>query len=287
MILSDLARQMTHHHVASVADPVPERRGISYIWAGNGVFKYGRNADTEVIVRWEDGSTPGLPDLDAAIAWDEWPGRLPGALLAQVLAEARLAEAPKGGEGSDAAALVPVEAQWLVVLDDNHQPRLMRPTQTASPAQVRYELEGMPFLLDLHSHNTMGAFFSQVDDRDDTWLSASVVIGDIFGTPTMLCRLNVYGARQTVPALLLFDDLGPFSDLSMAPETDADPPLPPGDPRDPWTSVRMMVGWLIEALVDAGLYPLTNPADRAQLDAQLNAALAAETKGIDHAPPAA
>nr|WP_255604351.1 Mov34/MPN/PAD-1 family protein [Oscillochloris sp. ZM17-4] len=256
--MNDLLRQMTHYHTAGPDDLVPERVGISYIWAGNGVFKYGRNVDTEVIVLHEAGSTPGLPELHPAVAWEHWPGRLPAALLDQVLAEARAALAPQGGDGPAGELLIPIEAQWLVVLDDEAQPHLYQPKQMANPSQVRYELDRR-YLVDLHSHHRMAPFFSATDDRDDTWLSASVVVGNIFAQPTILCRLNVYGTRQMVPATLLFDGLGPFTDELDIPETDTDAST--RAESDPWIGVLDALGGLADSLVAAGIDPIIRRGD--------------------------
>ena len=43
-----------------------------------------------------------------------------------------------------------------------------------------------------------------------TGLSVSGVVGRIFEDPELLVRINVYGHRQQVPALSIFDSLGPF-----------------------------------------------------------------------------
>ena len=51
-----------------------------------------------------------------------------------------------------------------------------------------------------------------MDDADDAGLSVSAVLGRIMDDPTMLCRLNVYGEHQLVPATLVFAGLGPFRD---------------------------------------------------------------------------
>ena len=212
--LVGLLRQLTHYHIADESAPVPQRMGVSYIWAGNGLYKYGRNAHTEAIVQLGAITTPGLPDLHPTIAWSGWVGPLPGALLTQALEAARAAYGPRpGGDGS---VLVPIEAQFLVELD-GLDPRLVQPAQTASPGRVSYQMEGRPYLVDIHSHHTMAPFFSLTDDHDDAWLSASVVLGRIHDDPPqILCRLNVYGDRQIIPAAWLFDDLGPFVDVGLS-----------------------------------------------------------------------
>lgn len=209
-----LLRQLTHHHIATDEAPVPQRIGVSWVWAGNGLFKYGRNQHTEGIVQLAEALTPGLPLLAPAVAWDGWEGRLPGRLLVEALEQARKTYGPKPLAGAADATQVPIEAQFLVVLGADGVPALMQPPQEATPGRVCYLLDGIPFLMDIHSHHRMEPFFSPTDDTDDTWLTASVVMGRIFDEqPQLIARLNVYGHRQMIPAALLFDDLVPFVDV--------------------------------------------------------------------------
>lgn len=215
---TELVRQLTNYHVATPEAPVPARMGVSYVWAGNGVFKYGRNGHTEAIVHIAEAVTPGLPLLNPTIAWAGWEGRLPAELLEQALAAARLAYGPKPGAGPADTSLVPIEAQFLIALDVAGRPFLgQAQTDEATAGHVRYQLDPTrPFLVDIHSHHMMDPFFSLTDDGDDAWLTASVVIGRIFDErPALICRLNVYGARQIIPAALIFDGLGPFTDVGQ------------------------------------------------------------------------
>lgn len=72
------------------------------------------------------------------------------------------------------------EAQVFVLWNEHTQEyRIMVPKQTVSAAAVRYDIqdqlgEGDHIIMDIHSHNDMGAFFSGTDDRDDAkncWIS--------------------------------------------------------------------------------------------------------------------
>lgn len=66
------------------------------------------------------------------------------------------------------------------------------PVQEKEGGKVVYEC-GDRVVLDLHSHGTMGAWFSGKDDEDDKGLKVYGVIGNLGKTPVVKLRLGVYG----------------------------------------------------------------------------------------------
>jgi PRTRC genetic system protein A len=208
--MSDLAAifaTLIRHHVATPICPLPEAcPGITWIWAANGVYKRGVSAELDLMIpvgiSWP---APGLASLMPHVRWRSWAQRLPGAFLGPVLEDARQA-----GEGD--RVLRPIEKQYFFVWRNGV--RVVAPRgQDASAGHVRYAMpESGPVLLDLHSHHGMDAYFSATDDRDDTGLSVSAVIGKIYTEPTIVIRINVFGQRWAVPALAIFDSLGAFTD---------------------------------------------------------------------------
>jgi PRTRC genetic system protein A len=208
--MSDLAAifaGLVKHHVATPACPLPDPcPGITWIWAANGVYKRGVSSEVDLLipvgVSWP---TPGLAKLLPHVRWKRWPQRLPGAFLTPLLEDAKQAAA--GG-----IVLRPIEKQYFFVWRAGV--RVVAPRgQDASAVHLRYAMpESGPVLLDLHSHHGMDAYFSGTDDRDDTGLSVSAVIGNIYTRPIIVVRINVFGQRHTVPALTVFDSLGPFVD---------------------------------------------------------------------------
>lgn len=216
--LSTVFASLVRYHVATQACPLPERApaGITWVWAANGVYKRGVGADLDLLIRcgkaWQ---APGLVQLLPHARWQRGPARLPGALLAPLLSDAQ--RASSGG-----VVALPIEKQYFFVERDGL--RVVAPRiQDGSAGRVRYSmpLSGR-ILLDLHSHHAMHAYFSQTDDRDDTGLSVSAVIGQIYTCPTILVRLNVFGDHLEVPALTIFDSLGPFHDGYRGGTADAD-----------------------------------------------------------------
>lgn len=101
----------------------------------------------------------------------------------------------------DAKAAMPNEMAAAVIWNSNdHSWRYeMRENTTASTAHVDYREvqlgDGEFLVLDLHSHGTFSAFFSQEDDRDDKGsMKFSGVIGNLnSGNMTSVLRLNMLG----------------------------------------------------------------------------------------------
>lgn len=208
--MSDLASifaGLVAHHVATPKHPLPAAvPGISWIWASNGIWKRGVSSELDLMipvgVTWP---APGLAPLLPHVRFTRWPERLPGAFLSPLLEDARRA-------ATGDTVLRPIEKQYFFVWRDGV--RVVAPKgQDASAVHLRYTMpQSGPVLLDLHSHHGMEAYFSATDDRDDAGLSVSAVIGNIYTRPTIVTRINVFGHRWAVPALLVFDTLGPFAD---------------------------------------------------------------------------
>lgn len=208
--MNDLAgcfRGLVRHHVAMPSCPLPEASpGITWIWAANGIFKRGVGADLDILIPAGPCCTvPGLAELLPHVRWRTVNCRLPGVLLRPLLEDARRA-------ASGTTVLRPIEKQYFFV--DRDGVRVVAPLgQDASAVHLRYAMpERGTVLLDLHSHHGMDAYFSSTDDRDDVGLSVSAVIGHIYTRPAIAVRLNVFGHRYAVPALTVFDCLGPFAD---------------------------------------------------------------------------
>jgi len=201
---------LLRHAIATEAAPLPEPApGICWIWAANGIYKRGQDATRTVLVRVGDAPVvPGLVPLLPFVQWHDYRMRLPGQLLTAMVTHARKAVAPLG----EAGIVRPIEAQYHVTLDAGRL-RVRVPPQQATAGRVTYRPPEAPVLLDLHSHHAMPAFFSVVDDRDDTGLGVSAVIGRIFNPiPEVIVRLCCYGHTQRVPALTIFDHLGGLSE---------------------------------------------------------------------------
>jgi PRTRC genetic system protein A len=186
-----------HHHLAYHNQPIPTHHGITWIHAGNGLFKQGVNRHLKLMVQTAHFTVPGLVCL---LPHAEWSApKIPGALLQACLEHAQHAAM------TSITILRPIEQQYFIVWHNN-QYRWYIPPQDASMAHIRYQFPyGTMVIADIHSHHEMNAYFSATDNHDDTGLSISCVLGKIYTQPEITCRLNVYGDHQHVPASLLFD----------------------------------------------------------------------------------
>jgi PRTRC genetic system protein A len=174
---------------------------VEWIWAANGIFKRGISPTIEALICVSPTApVPGLAPLAPYVRWPAASDRLPGQLLEFLLYDARRAA------GGDRVA-TPIEKQYFFVERDGV--RLVAPRdQDATASRVRYTMpvSGVP-LLDIHSHHALRAYFSPTDDADDQGLSVSAVVGNIFRQAEIVVRINIYGHRQLVPALSIFDML--------------------------------------------------------------------------------
>jgi|GEM_PF-1071324 len=174
------------HHIARTATDLPTRKGMTFVWAGNGLFTHAWNGTTRALVPVCVACTPGLGELHPFISWRGWPHRLPAALFGKVLADALARYRPEA----------PTERQWFIILRDG-VPVLVTPDQESSRQHVSYQMPEGRVLADIHSHHGMPPFFSGTDDADDTGLGLSVVIGRLGSpSPSAVARITCYGQHH-------------------------------------------------------------------------------------------
>jgi PRTRC genetic system protein A len=130
--------------------------------------------------------------------------RLPGQLLAQVYHDARR---DLSREVMYHCKFNHSRGWWVERAEATHQ----------SAVRVSYRYDPRDIVLDLHSHQTMGAFFSQTDDDDEQGCRFYGVIGRLDQPrPELALRLGLFGHWIfNIPGLTLFDDLGPFVDKQI------------------------------------------------------------------------
>jgi PRTRC genetic system protein A len=181
-----------------------------YVVAGNGLFIRAEDSRIEACVPIADAELNGLAEIEpyARLKVE----RVPGVWLLSMLNSARLH--------------MPQEAMYQLHWSGVQNKAVLRtwrcsmPTQASTPTAVRFIDDGEA-VVDVHSHNSMPAFFSATDDDDEQGLRFYVVIGRIdTATPEIRVRVGVYGHHMDVPGDMIFDDLGPFTDRLGEDETD-------------------------------------------------------------------
>lgn len=188
------AGELTAHHLARAAGDLPTRKGVTYVWAGNGLFKHGWNGTTRALVQISHAPTPGLAALHPFVAWRGWADPLPASPLNEALTDALACYTPEA----------PEERQWFIVLRAG-APVLVTPEQDATAMHLAYQMPRDRVLVDVHSHHGMAPFFSGTDDADDAWLGLSVVIGRLGSpTPSAVARINCYGHHHDIALATIF-----------------------------------------------------------------------------------
>lgn len=181
-------------NVAAIADSVEEylelrSKGYSMLYwtEGNTRKFFQKNTLGSIVGELKDGVMPQLTTSpEAATNVDFLPGgKLDQSVLHKVVDFFR-AVSDKFGK---AVAHGEMEAQVHVVWNTISKTYEVRvPTQKVSKASVTstfdHILEGDLLVLDIHSHNTMGAFFSSTDDRDDITNNVKNVYCGVIGKIT-------------------------------------------------------------------------------------------------------
>jgi PRTRC genetic system protein A len=184
--------------------PLPPNDALAYqyVLAAAGVYLRAANGFFDVLLPIARCPIRGLAPLKPRFRLKV--RRLPGRLLAAVLADARRARRPDGGLNE---ALYHFRYGGARV-------RVVKPPQRASAGSVLgVESSTADVLLDLHSHGNMRAFWSATDDGDEQGFRAYGVIGRLDREPEIRLRLGVYGYRFPLPAAALFDGAGGFIDV--------------------------------------------------------------------------
>lgn len=97
----------------------------------------------------------------------------------------------------------------------------MPPTQTATGASAKYEeapkKEGWQVVGTIHSHGSMSAFHSGVDDADEkNFDGVHITIGRCDSVPEYSCSLVVQGKREIVDPSVLIDGMAPMDAVPAA-----------------------------------------------------------------------
>lgn len=179
---------------------MPDGLMYRYVVGANGVFVQARRKGLEACL-WSSALMEpirGLAEVTPYVKLE--PGKVNSKVIEWLFWHARN-ESPKE------ALFYLVQREGLLKSFGDWTIRM--PTQVQSAGGVRpvdpFNQSAQEALIEVHSHHTMGAFFSRTDDRDEQGFRIYAVMGMIFEKPTLLVRAGVYGHFWEVPARWIFD----------------------------------------------------------------------------------
>jgi PRTRC genetic system protein A len=192
--------------------PIPAGLMYQYIVAGNGLFIRAEDRRMEAMVPVALADVHGLELVESYVRLKV--PRVPANWLWSIQESAR--------------KRLPNEAMYQLLYDDGWR-CVMPPTQ-ASAAALAYE-DRPEAVIDLHSHGTLRAFFSETDDRDEQGFRLYIVVGrvghsivDLADPPQIAARVGIFGHFESVSIDDIFAGDGPFvqvdPDVEMVIEED-------------------------------------------------------------------
>lgn len=190
-------------------DAAVSDKPIKFVLSGNGLKKIVTNRVGSFIISAEE--VPGLETITEGVLLST--PRIPYILLLRTISFFREVMA----KFNNSEAMV----QFYYNVEDN-QYILHCPEQEVSGASISFKRdEDMDknhlLVLDVHSHNTMGAFFSAVDDADEKETRLFGVVGQLDkDQPAMKFRMGVGGIFRELNIFDIFEN--PFEDVSFPDE---------------------------------------------------------------------
>lgn len=201
---------------------LPKNLVYQYVVAGNGLFVRAEDSRIEAMVPVAYAHNHGLETVEP-YAKLKVP-RVPSTWLRSILKDAR--------------KKLPNESMYQLYWNEHSAMldllgwKCIAPKQVGDIASLKYEDANHNVIIDLHSHGTLGAFFSTTDDADEQGFRFYVVIGAIDDSssvcklPQIACRVGVYGHHWNVPmtdifdvnASLLFDQVDPEVEYVLSSE---------------------------------------------------------------------
>lgn len=196
---------MMDYLIARQGQPLPPAKGLfQYILAANGVFIRAEKPGLSVLLKVGHTLTAlrGLESLAESVEVE----RIPQAVLETILQLAREAL-----PNEILFYLKPLPGGWQIDIPEQAMtPGSVHPLDPDDPACAQA-------LCELHSHNTMPAFFSGTDDAEECFgFRIYAVIGRLDTNPEIRVRIGIYGHLLEIPPEWVFDL--PEAFLRPAPE---------------------------------------------------------------------
>lgn len=151
----------------------------------------------------------GLSSLETLI--DFTATRIPLDLVRQVTAWFKAVYTKHASEAVGYLYYQPQSGEW----------QFMPPTQTATSASAKYDeapkIAGWKVVGTIHSHGSMSAFHSGVDDTDEKFFDGiHITVGRVDTVPEYSCSLVIQGKREKVDPSIVIDGMAPIDTVPTA-----------------------------------------------------------------------
>ena len=199
-VTEDWAKLICSYHIGEEGVAQSDKQ-FKYLMGGKGIYKITNNKIGEFIIKLPANDTiPGLPDLAEGVAL-KIP-KLPASEFYRTIAFFKEVIAKKGNS----------EAMLQFYYDEANSSYIsFCPDQEITGTSVHFTRhpemdEKYTIVMDIHSHNSMGAFFSGVDNADEKETRLFGVIGELNKDyPAFKFRISVGGIHKEVSFLNVFD----------------------------------------------------------------------------------
>lgn len=194
-----LEKMMVAHYIEDI--PKDCKKSVIYVFQGNGVYEKRINKLGNFVTCIFEANIPGLKS-DMEEGWELNVPKIPASLLGTAISFFRSIQNKYSSE---------VFLQFYYDFKDESY-TIHCPKQTVSGASVRYindeifEDPNKILVFEIHSHSTMGAFFSSTDDNDekaDRFYGVVGKVNDFF--PEVKMRLSVGGRTSDIEVADIFD----------------------------------------------------------------------------------
>jgi PRTRC genetic system protein A len=181
------------NHIFATAPQLPPmgQHLYEYVIGSNGVFVRAKRPEMEALI-WVAATQAPVRGLAEVKPYARLTSRIPALLLARMYEMAYRA-------GNNEILFYLVPNPWRIVLPEQVQTGVsVRPVDPYAG--------GANTVVEVHSHHSMGAFFSKTDDREEnTGFRLYTVLGNLLTRPAILCRVGIFGHFWQIPAAWVFD----------------------------------------------------------------------------------
>lgn len=201
-----MTNSLITYHVATTHPTQPPSRVFEYWFAQNGVFAHAQRPGLHVLLPISVHTQP-IKGLVALTPFVKLRPRVPEMLMQRMLTLANH-ELPN----EVLFHLVLRNDQWQLIT-----PEQIQSPQSCTPALTELGSSTQSALIEIHSHGTMPAYFSQTDDQDEcNGFRIYGVLGKLHSyNPELLLRVGLFGHAYTIPASLIFTSFDGVQDLNQ------------------------------------------------------------------------